>query len=441
LIRVEPEEIAMPRRLSPTKVLLGSLIAALSLSALIGIYIFVAGDFGEMEIKTLITTLSLSFFSITSLGCTVAMERQRVVWLTVPGLVVSGVAFFWSLLLIWAEWHSEPSAKGMVILVLFAFSFAQGSLLELPRLRGRAAWTFPATLTCIAGLALLLSGMIVFELDDEFFFRLAGVLGILDASGTLSIPILHRLGRKTHADEPSGSGALPRQSWQVQLACPRCGHQGVYPAGLIECPQCALGFRLTVLESPPRAETKRFQFSLRAILVLFLVVALPLGWIGFRLRERAAQAAAVAVLEESGARVHGSFGNAEIVTFYSNDQFDSASLAELNKLPRLHTLRLRGVPVADEDLRHLEHLELTTLELEGTGITDGGLGSLSTLGRLRVLDLEDTGITDAGLNSLATLPSLRVVKLKGTSVTEQGMQRLRRAIPGLLVQSVPTGTS
>jgi hypothetical protein len=136
----------MTRRWSLTKVLLAALIVALSLSALIGIYIFIVGDFGEMEIKTLITTLSLSFFSITSLGCTVVLERRRVLWLAAPGLLTSGIGLIWSLMMIWAEWDTEFAGKTMAILVLFAVSFVQSCLLALPPLAGRLVWVFRATL-------------------------------------------------------------------------------------------------------------------------------------------------------------------------------------------------------------------------------------------------------------------------------------------------------
>ncbi len=46
-------------------ILLVSLIASLSLSALIAIFVFLFGDFGETEIKILLTTLTIGGYSLT----------------------------------------------------------------------------------------------------------------------------------------------------------------------------------------------------------------------------------------------------------------------------------------------------------------------------------------------------------------------------------------
>ncbi len=57
--------------------LLRTLIGALILSALIGIYAFLFGDFGETEVKILLTTLTISYFSVTSLACAAAFEKKN----------------------------------------------------------------------------------------------------------------------------------------------------------------------------------------------------------------------------------------------------------------------------------------------------------------------------------------------------------------------------
>jgi hypothetical protein len=392
----------MPSRLSLRNVLLGSLIGALCLSAVVGIYIFVVGDFGETEIKILITTLSLAYFSVTSLGCTVVLERGKALWLTVPGLLASAWGFLWSLLMIWAEWDPDPAEKTMLILVLFAFSFAQSSLLALPRLPGQAAWIFPAALVCIFALAALLSTMLVFELEDEFLFRLAGVLGILDASATLSIPILHKLGGKAPAEELPRADHAQQRGWRVELVCPRCGHRGVYPAGLIECPHCSLALRLTVLDAAPPAGTARFQFSLRGILLVFLVAALPLGWIGFRLHQLRRQAAVVEALEPLAPKVLYRYGNLFWVSLEEADpdRFDPAMLARLKELPKLEHLSLSGLPITDGDLAYLRGAELRTLDLRQTSITDAGLVHLYHIRGLRRVYVGDTSVTPAGAQSL-----------------------------------------
>ncbi len=403
----------MPRRLSATKALLGSLIVALSLSALIGIYIFVAGDFGEMEIRTLITTLSLSFFSITSLSCTVVLERRRVVWLAVPGLVLSGIGLVWSLVMIWTEWDTEFAGKTMVVLVLLAASFAQSCLLAMAPLKGRMRWVFFATVACVFALAGLLSTMLIFELDDEFFMRLVGVLGILDTAGTLSVPILFRLGGKapTEARRPAQPG---EQDWQIDLACPRCGHREVHPVGTIQCPECSLVIHVSVDDPAKQAGKGRFQFSLRGMLLVFTLVSLPLGWIGFRIGQLRRQAAVVKELEPLAPRLHYRYGNLRWISFEDTkpDQFDPSVLARLKDLPKLERLDLRGMPIADAELAYLRGA------------------------RLMRLDLADTPITDAGLAHLEGIEGLCYVEVSGTSVTGSGARALARRMRGVQVRGV-----
>jgi hypothetical protein len=403
----------MANRWSLRKALLSSLIGALSLSALVGIYIFVVGDFGETEIKILLTTLSLAYFSVSALGCAVVLERGLARWLPFPGLLSCAFGFFWSLLMIWAEWHREPVAKTQVIAVIVAFSLAQSSLLTLAPLKGNLRWVFGATLAAIFALAALASAMLIFEWEDELLFRLTGVLGILDAAGTLAVPILYKLGHAGPAAPQPVGKVQPTEGWHIELACPRCGHRGRYSVGRIRCPGCSLEVQVGIVDPAGDTGGRRLQFSLRSLLLVTLAASLPLGWIGFRVRERAKQAHAVAALKEHGASVASRYGNVLRVDFWYRSRFDPTALAQLKNLPRLESLFLRNMPVTDQDLRYLEHLEL------------------------KHLGLTNTDVTDAGLNWLATLSELRFLDVQGTAVTPQGVQTLTRAIPQLYVRTGP----
>src|SRR5262249_31639861 len=87
---------------------------------------------------------------------------------------------------------------------------------------------------------------------------------------------------------------------------------------------------------------------------------------------------------------------------------------------------LRGCVAHDSDLARLQACsELVTLNLGGTGVTDGGLKKLAALKALQMLDL--TGcrkVTDVGLKQLAALQALKEVHLGGTSVTGSGLKEL-----------------
>lgn len=227
------------------RAVLRTLIIALVSSALVGIYTFLFGEFGRTEIKILMTTLSISYFSVTSLACAAAFERRAGTWLAVAGLVVSSLGFLVFVPGIWAEfWDSEVFAKSMAILAIFAFSLAQVCLLSLVPLERGLRWVFYAAALVIFGLACLISGMIIVEEDDEWLIRIVGVLGILDGCGSLLIPVLYKLrGRPV---VPAGENRFDH----IELICPRCGQRDTYAIGTLKCTGCSLPIHVDILAKP-----------------------------------------------------------------------------------------------------------------------------------------------------------------------------------------------
>ena len=68
----------------------------------------------------------------------------------------------------------------------------------------------------------------------------------------------------------------------------------------------------------------------------------------------------------------------------------------------------------DEQCEHLEHLPyLATVRLQGTGITDASIESLSKVSKLSQLYLTTTGISPEGLAELKRLSRLHTVSLMG----------------------------
>lgn len=223
------------------KIFLWTLIASLVLSALLGIYAFLFGDFGKTEVKILFTTLSLTLFSLTSLGSAAALGAGRARVISAAGLGLSGIGFVLFLLGIWPEWlENEEFWKWMILAAIWPFSFAQVGLLSFASQKGRARWAYLGTAGVILTLAVVLSTMVVFELEREELLRFLGTLGILDACGTITTPILARLtqGRET------ADGSAPFEG--VRLECPRCGRSQVYALGWSPCPNCSLRIRVEV---------------------------------------------------------------------------------------------------------------------------------------------------------------------------------------------------
>ena len=175
-----------------------AMIISLSISALIGIVIFLFGDFGETEGRLLMTTLTIGGYSLMGLCCSVLHERRTHNEFAVAGMVLSVLGFLFTVLVIWEalDMESEFTWKGIFSLLILAFTAAHISLLLLIRSgSGIVKGALTATLACIA----IVAGMLLwftytgFDIEDEFFYRLLGVFSILDVLGTIVTPILHKV--------------------------------------------------------------------------------------------------------------------------------------------------------------------------------------------------------------------------------------------------------
>ena len=191
---------------------------------------------------------------------------------------------------------------------------------------------------------------------------------------------------------------------------------------------------------------RRFQFTIRSLLLLAVAIALPCGWAASRMREAKLQRQGVALVERLGGDVHlgadhmpdlwekmhwllpdAVFGEAEFVEFKSHKgELSSADLSEIVRLlPHIQILFLKSCGIADGEVETLTGLkELQWLSLSNNNITDAGLRPLLSLDRLRALDLDSTSITDNGLELLEKHHLWRL-SLSGTQVGDVGLTWLR----------------
>ena len=181
------------------------------------------------------------------------------------------------------------------------------------------------------------------------------------------------------------------------------------------------------METPNRRPWRSYlRLSIRALLVLILVLACWLGWF---VRTARLQREAVAAVKKAGGFVwyDWEWKNGDYVQGIQRpprpkwlvdrlgvDYFSNVTFVNL----------MRG---SDEDLRHVEHLRrLERLHLCGAPVTDVGLAYLKGLAHLKVLDLDETQVTDAGLVHLNGLISLNLVGLSKTRVTDDGLKHLKK---------------
>jgi hypothetical protein len=172
------------------------LIASVGLSALVGIGVILFGNFGELEARVLLTTLTVTVTSIFGIACGAYLETARGKLMPLAGIAFSILAALMCFLIIWNVLDdSEVFIKSFLTSVIVAASCSHLSLLSLARLDSRFAWTRIAAFICVSLLALIFLYILWFEPvgDSDLIYRILGVLGILLASITVLTPILHKL--------------------------------------------------------------------------------------------------------------------------------------------------------------------------------------------------------------------------------------------------------
>jgi Leucine-rich repeat (LRR) protein len=100
------------------------------------------------------------------------------------------------------------------------------------------------------------------------------------------------------------------------------------------------------------------------------------------------------------------------------------ALQHLAKIKSLEDLCLTNNAITDRGIEYLKGMELMTLRLNETDVTDACLDSLVELKSLRVLDLDDCNITDQGIAKFVDIPTLQFVNLENLEVTLAGLSRL-----------------
>jgi hypothetical protein len=162
------------------------------------------------------------------------------------------------------------------------------------------------------------------------------------------------------------------------------------------------------------------QFSLRTMLLAVTLICVLLGLLAQPLVEARKERTVIEALRRLGADV-------------SSRTVDTPGRGLLQPVlgswPYLRATRvgLKGLPVGDEDLRHLENLRhVERLDLRGTGLTDAGLEHLRGMTKIESLDLSRTAVSDAGLAHLANLTGIVVLRLRDTQASDAGLAHLRR---------------
>ena len=110
-------------------------------SALLGIAALLSGEFGELQLKVLLTSLTVTAGSICVLACATRMRKKGLGPLPMFGVVVSILAATTCVTAIWTEAGGELVWKSVWSLWVLAGSTAHVCLLSLATLSPRFAWS------------------------------------------------------------------------------------------------------------------------------------------------------------------------------------------------------------------------------------------------------------------------------------------------------------
>lgn len=182
--------------MNPKRIFLYTLIGSVAISALIGIGVILFGNFGEFEVRVLMTTLTVTVTSILGLACGAYIETGRGRTLPIVGIFLSIVSAIMLFFVIWDILDdSEVFIKSVVTTSLLAAACSHLSLLSIARLDKRFAWSRIAAFICVGLLSAILLFILWFEPEStsDVISRVIGVLSILIAAVTVITPVFHKL--------------------------------------------------------------------------------------------------------------------------------------------------------------------------------------------------------------------------------------------------------
>lgn len=165
------------------------------ISAVIGIFIFLFGDFGETEAKLLLTTLTIGGFSLTGLCSSTIHNRMELKAFSLVGMLVSVLGFLITICVIWEIIDIKDTWKTMIVFIILAVTIGHISLLFIIKPKSTFLKNIlRVTILFISIVAIMLITLILADADvDGFFFRLLGVFAILDVLGTVATPIINKM--------------------------------------------------------------------------------------------------------------------------------------------------------------------------------------------------------------------------------------------------------
>ncbi len=178
------------RRLS-----LQGFLAFLGLTALIAIVSVLSGEFGEIQGKILVTTITISVASIFSMSCAAFIENKELPRVGLTGISLSVCAAALVIAGVWSDIENDVYWKTAISIGILAFSFAHALLLLLRDLDEGQKWIQTVSWLSIALLAVLIVIAVCAQIERAEYYRILGVVAIVVGLETLAIPLLFAMAR------------------------------------------------------------------------------------------------------------------------------------------------------------------------------------------------------------------------------------------------------
>jgi hypothetical protein len=201
------------------KFFLYSLIISVIVSALLGIGVVLFGNFGDLEIRVLMTTFTITCTSILGLACGAYLESGRGKLMPYAGIVLSIAAAALCLFLIWQRGtYSETVGKLAITFSMLATACALLSLVGIARLDARFRWSYYLNHMAVWSLSAILLFIIWFEpkSNSSLVSRLIGVLSIVIAAVTIVTPVFHKLSAKHEAEAENIDAEIARLKVRIE---------------------------------------------------------------------------------------------------------------------------------------------------------------------------------------------------------------------------------
>ncbi len=175
---------------------------------------------------------------------------------------------------------------------------------------------------------------------------------------------------------------------------------------------------------PAKKPRRRLMLSLRAMMVLVLVVGGGIGWFAHRVERQ--QRAVAAVQRIAGHVLYDFEWHDDELTLDGKSWAPDWLIKRIGRdaIHNVTVLEFQRAP-SDVDLMVVEHLPaLEHLNIWGTGVTDAVMPRSASLGRLKHFDFRDTAITDAGLVHFHRMPQLTSLGFDSDTITDGGLAHL-----------------